>query len=258
MRGADVSGLILDYVDLTTCLFNGAHGLDSMGLGSGVDFGTTPHGLWTRRDTIAEEHLWRVYETPGLDTSPPNASRVPGDWSIQTYSASTARGSGLNPGFQQASDVASIYRQLRKAREDANDSPGAADFYYGEMEMRRSSLRERTNRRRSMFGTRVERVLLFGYWLIAGYGLRAWRPVATLLGLVLLAALGLDHGGFQAEHRGWWHSLLATLNSSTSLLHLQTDAHLTTGGQAAELLLRIAGPGLVAFALFALRARIKR
>jgi hypothetical protein len=30
-----------------------------------------------------------------------------------------------------------LYRALRKAREDAKDEPGAANFYYGEMEMRR-------------------------------------------------------------------------------------------------------------------------
>ena len=30
-----------------------------------------------------------------------------------------------------------LYRALRKGREDVKDEPGAADFYYGEMEMRR-------------------------------------------------------------------------------------------------------------------------
>jgi hypothetical protein len=33
-------------------------------------------------------------------------------------------------------DIAGLYRALRKGREDARDEPGAADFYYGEMEMR--------------------------------------------------------------------------------------------------------------------------
>jgi hypothetical protein len=33
--------------------------------------------------------------------------------------------------------LAVLYRQLRKAQEDAKNEPGAADFYYGEMEMRR-------------------------------------------------------------------------------------------------------------------------
>ena len=38
----------------------------------------------------------------------------------------------LTPGV-----IAGLYRALRKGREDAKDEPGAADFYYGEMEMRR-------------------------------------------------------------------------------------------------------------------------
>jgi hypothetical protein len=32
-----------------------------------------------------------------------------------------------------------IYRSLRKSLEDAKNEPGAADFYYGEMEARRRS-----------------------------------------------------------------------------------------------------------------------
>jgi hypothetical protein len=33
-----------------------------------------------------------------------------------------------------------VYRQLHKGREDAKNEPGAADFYYGECEMRRHAL----------------------------------------------------------------------------------------------------------------------
>jgi hypothetical protein len=33
--------------------------------------------------------------------------------------------------------IAVLYRDLRKAHEDCKDEPGASDFYYGEMEMRR-------------------------------------------------------------------------------------------------------------------------
>jgi len=34
-------------------------------------------------------------------------------------------------------DLAQIYRDFRKGREDEKNEPGAADFYYDEMEMRR-------------------------------------------------------------------------------------------------------------------------
>jgi DNA invertase Pin-like site-specific DNA recombinase len=38
---------------------------------------------------------------------------------------------------EQARAESDIYRALRKAQEDKKNEPGAADFYYGEMEMRR-------------------------------------------------------------------------------------------------------------------------
>jgi hypothetical protein len=34
-----------------------------------------------------------------------------------------------------ATRLVALYRQLRKAQEDAKNQPGAADFYYGEKEM---------------------------------------------------------------------------------------------------------------------------
>src|SRR5262249_53534382 len=50
-----------------------------------------------------------------------------------------------------------LYRQLRKALEDARDEPGPADFYYGEMEMRGAEA-----------GRRGERLLLWFYWASSG------------------------------------------------------------------------------------------
>ena len=44
--------------------------------------------------------------------------------------------------------LAAVYRELRKGREDAKDEPGAADFYYGEMEMRRHDKRAKARRER--------------------------------------------------------------------------------------------------------------
>ena len=59
-----------------------------------------------------------------------------------------ARGAG-------AGQIAGLYRALRKGREDTKDKPGAADLYYGEMEMRRHA-RPGVSRRR------VERAVLSG------------------------------------------------------------------------------------------------
>ena len=70
-----------------------------------------------------------------------------------------------------------LYRELHKGREDAKDEPGAADFYYGEMEMRRHDPGTPT----------AERLVLWAYWLLSGYALRAWRALAALVLVVILA-----------------------------------------------------------------------
>jgi hypothetical protein len=86
--------------------------------------------------------------------------------------------------------LAALYRELRKGREDAKDEPGAADFYYGEMEMRR------LDRQMTPW---PERAILWLYWLVSGYGLRGLRALAWLaivvVGLAaLLQAVGFNGG----------------------------------------------------------------
>ncbi|MFD0279743.1 hypothetical protein ACFVHB_38430 [Kitasatospora sp. NPDC127111] len=76
--------------------------------------------------------------------------------------------------------MAATYRKLRKAFEDNKDEPGAADFYYGEMEMRRH---DRTGT------SRAERGLLWAYWLVSGYGLRARRAVGWLIATMLMTVI---------------------------------------------------------------------
>ncbi|MER7693383.1 hypothetical protein [Streptomyces sp. NPDC097610] len=73
--------------------------------------------------------------------------------------------------------LAPVYRALRKAFEDSKNEPGAADFCYGEMEMRR---RDRTGT------TRAERGLMQGYWALSGYGLRASRALGCLAAAMLV------------------------------------------------------------------------
>ncbi|MFG1808275.1 hypothetical protein [Streptomyces sp. NPDC049040] len=58
--------------------------------------------------------------------------------------------------------LAAAYRALRKSYEDSSNAPGAADFYYGEMETRRADPRTPP----------AERGLLTAYWGLSGYGLR--------------------------------------------------------------------------------------
>jgi hypothetical protein len=60
-----------------------------------------------------------------------------------------------------------------KGREDSKDEPGAADFYYGEMEMRRHSTGTPPSRRPIVS-------IIWLYWLVSGYGLRASRALIAL------------------------------------------------------------------------------
>jgi hypothetical protein len=81
--------------------------------------------------------------------------------------------------------IATLYRSLRKAYEDAKNEPGAADFNYGEMEMRRLDLQTAT----------AERLLLTLYWLVSGYSLRGSRALGCLLIIVFASAAGFFFGG---------------------------------------------------------------
>ncbi len=80
---------------------------------------------------------------------------------------------------------------------DAKDEPGAADFYYGEMEMRRHG-RKRNE---------AERWLLQLYWLLSGYGLRAsralgWLTLAMMTTIVLMMGFGLPQATPKQEVTG--------------------------------------------------------
>ncbi|MFE4720627.1 pentapeptide repeat-containing protein, partial [Streptomyces sp. NPDC056728] len=125
MRGVDAAHLVLADVDLSECLFTGTVHLDQLRLEGACTFGTVPPAMhwrgwrpirFTQRRTLAEEHHWRASQ-PGA---------VPG-WNVAVYGAGRVGPLQLAP----------VYRALRKAFEDGKHEPGAADFYYGEMEMRR-------------------------------------------------------------------------------------------------------------------------
>lgn len=174
-----------------------------------------------------------------------------------------------------------LYRQLRKAFEDGKNEPGAADFYYGECEMRRH---DRT-------GTlKAERRLLWAYWLLSGYGLRAgralgWLAAAMLATIVLLMAFGLPTSSPKQEATGtvpagggtvtfvidkqdpknptgdrfttkrFDKALNVTLNS---VVFRSSGQDLTTTGTYIEMTSRILEPALLALAVLAIRGRIKR
>ena len=145
--------------------------------------------------------------------------------------------------------LARTYRALRKGREDNKDEPGAADFYYGEMEMRRQASRG------------FERVLLAAYRAVSGYGLRASRAFAALAVTIVVGGAALAaFSGFDPD-QGFGKSLLFSAESTSSLLRAPDTpdgANLNDEGHLLQLLVRLFGALFFGLALLALRGRVKR
>ncbi|MFD0008172.1 pentapeptide repeat-containing protein [Streptomyces sp. NPDC127178] len=270
LRGVDAAHLVLADVDLSECLFTGTVHLDQLQMEGTCSFRTVPPGThwrrwrlvrFTQRSTLAEEHHWRARQ----------AAAVPG-WNA------AASGTGQHVGPAQLSPV---YRALRKGFEDSKNEPGAADFYYGEMEMRRH---DRTGT------TRAERGLLHSYWLLSGYGLRAsralgWLVASMLITIVLLMGFGLPQDAPKQEATGivppgggkvtfeidkndpqnptstrfTGKRLEKSLNITfNSVVFRSSGQDLTTAGTYIEMASRVTEPILLGFAVLAVCNRVKR
>lgn len=260
LRGADASRLVLVDLDLSRCEFAGAHHLDQLRIEGRCTFIPTPGWVrltrwrlpilrYTRRQVLAEELTWRHAH----------------GW----MGARERRGGSR----LDAERLTAVYRQLRKAQEDAKNEPGAADFYYGEMEMRRHA-------RSTPAG---ERLILTLYWALSGYGLRATRALVALLIVLALGTAGLATVGFAPSQRveyhpvagatgpvayrqvsmpgarpGWAAAFEYSIDSATSLLRTPQAPPLTPAGRAIEIVIRLLGPLLLGLALLAVRNRVKR
>ena len=243
LRGVDAGKVVLSGVDLSRCRFRGAYNLDKLRIQGRCRFADTPRGVrlgwgwlpvwwWTRRQTIVEEHRWRSRRprrTEGWSSEYPTRPGGTIGWGQPTH----------------AEGLAAIYRQLRKAFEDAKDEPGAADFYYGEMEMRRLSPTT----------PRSERLVLTLYWLFSGYGLRASRALLGLVGLVAVTTWLLTTRGFVAPGTGVEEALRSALNA---VVFRTSTESLTTTGAYTEMVARLFGPILLALAVLSVRNRVKR
>jgi hypothetical protein len=153
----------------------------------------------------------------------------------------------------EPSELTGIYRRLRKGREDAKNEPGAADFYYGECEMRRHDYHL----------SATERAILTMYWLISGYGLRSLRALGWLAALLLVAGFLLWQVGFpESIDPPLWASVLyaaqSVISMDSKLNGFGRDVTLTGPGEAIRLTMRLAGPVLLGLALLAVRNRVKR
>ncbi|WP_225799038.1 pentapeptide repeat-containing protein [Streptomyces sp. NK15101] len=259
VKGVDAAHLVLADVDLTGCLFVGAVHLDQLRLEGRCLLSPPPAGpRWIRRRTLAEEHHWRATRYgDGWTSAPPG---------VETH----------GPGV-----LAPVYRQLRKALEDGRNEPGAADFYYGEMEMRRHDAA----------ASRGERALLRLYWGLSGYGLRAVRALAWLV-LAMTATVfammlwGLPRADPDPVSAGTIDGRRVNLTTrkptpvnpegpyakrlsaerfeksvrvvTNSVIFRASGQDLTTTGTYVEMTARLVEPALLGLAVLAVRSRVKR
>ncbi|MYY08633.1 hypothetical protein GT204_06865 [Streptomyces sp. SID4919] len=266
LHGVDAAHLVLADLDLTRCLFTGTIHLDQIRLEGDCAFATVPQRRrlrpwrFTQRRTLAEEHHWR--------------SRRPHpapDWH-QAPATTTRTG---------PAQLAPVYRALRKAFEDSKNEPDAADFYFGEMEMRRHDGAR----------PRAERTLLTAYWALSGYGLRAARAALWLVAAMTATLFSMMLWGLPADH---WkpettavisggqvrlpaekpdpvnpgnalHERLTTQRFEKSLrvvvnsvIFRSSGQDLTTAGTYAEMTSRLTEPVLLGLAVLAVRGRVKR
>lgn len=216
LDGARVGRLTLQSLDISECSFANLHRLDDVLISGRGQLALAPGAVrgTYRREILADE--------VALKAGPSNERP------------------------QRATAIADTYRAMRKAREASHDYPGAADFYYGEMEMRRTAA-----------DNRVERAILTLYWLFSGYGMRAGRATVSYAAAVLLLSVGFQAVGF-VRPPGFWQTVAWTLTASISLTRSTEAIDLSTAGMYLNVVARLLGPALIGLAVLSLRSHVRR
>jgi uncharacterized protein YjbI with pentapeptide repeats len=239
LRWSDVGNLLLSGVDLKDCLFDGAHNLDRLRMENRTSLRRPPPMAWQRRwrfvpvafhwsqrEILYEEDIWR-------------ATNQSDRWTDLPHDA---------PPALAAKDVAAIYRSLRKGREDNKDAPGASDFYYGEMEMRRLDTSS----------SRTDRFVLFLYWLLSGYALRASRAFAAFVIFTGISTLLFYYFGF-SHSVSVQRAVAVGIQNTTNILGLQRDVLINNGwGLVLYALQHLIGTLLIGLTVVSFRGRLQR
>jgi uncharacterized protein YjbI with pentapeptide repeats len=240
LRGASVEHVAIQDADLSSCLFDGAYNLDELRIAPSCRFAAPPDAVgFAHRQTIAEENLWRAH-------GPPRHRLGGASWEVPAFPESLG-GRVPSPQTLEPADVALLYRALRKSTEDRKDQPGAADFYYGEMEMRRHGARR----------TSGEALLLSLFWASSGYALRASRAIVGVALICVVFALGFTAFGF-AVQRNLGDALIYSFGASARVATKFDHVPLTAGGSILAIVLGIVGPLLFGLALLSVRGRVQR
>lgn len=237
---ADLSNLTLSGISLKRCRFTKSHNLERIRIDDDGGFDSTPAGwhfsrkfpyvsYWSNRRVISEECEWR--RQGRWQQAWPRADR------------------GQMAAAADGESIAHAYRSLRRSYEESRNEPKSAEFYYGEMEMRKNS--------RSV--SKSERCIIWLYWAISGYGLRASRAFIALLLLILSTTWLAHYKGFSGPVPSFGRVFLYYVEG---MLSIRGDGlpvgHMNGLGGSLRVLLKIAGPILLGLGLLAIRNRVKR
>lgn len=236
LQDADTGLMSFAHVDMSCCVFYGAHDLGKIVIEPTVKFSTTPSWWHSKRHCVADEFAWRL-QAGGFFSK---------RWILGQPCIADDQGQPITLPTLHASQVAAVYRDLRRSFEAAANEPGAADFYYGEMEMRRRSREARL----------AERMIIWLYWIVSGYSLRASRAFIWLLALITGGAAVMVMKGFAEGPATYLNGLMFSIRAA--LPGIENTSKLTTTGEIVEIVMTLLGPVLFALALLALRGRVKR
>lgn len=241
LLNSDIGAMSLSRVNLSRCSFHGTHGLGTVDIEATCTFRRSP--WWAgRRRFIADEYAWRKgaggFHSFGWDLDGTHVGTA-----LPKPTRGTPEPVLLAP--LNTSQVSSVYRELRRSLESKSDMPGAADFYFGEMEMRRWG------------GSRsyLERLLVWSYWLLCGYGLRPARALGTWVLMVVGGAICLYKFGLSTSP-SVSQALLVALRAS--IPGFVSTPGLTQEGQWIETILRVLGTLLIALFLLSVRSLVMR
>jgi hypothetical protein len=138
-------------------------------------------------------------------------------WEAEAREGRPCSGSGTEATRFHTSSLAARTRDHRRRN---SVHPSAADFYYGECEMRRHDPDT----------PMAERLVLWAYWLLSGYALRAWRALAALAMVVVLAGVMLAFWGFPDAALGFRPT---AVDPGGALVYEQQPADPAAGHRAA-------------------------
>jgi uncharacterized protein YjbI with pentapeptide repeats len=242
VSNSDLKNITFSKLDMSRCVFYSARNVDQVQIESTVDFAYSrrPYG---RRQCIADEFAWRLQQGGALSWR----------WSLRGLSEGKllSASSGLTAEIflprLEPEQVAGVYRGIRRSFEAKSNQPGASDFYFGEMEMRKHSQQSSLS----------DKSIIWIYWLTCGYGLRASRAFLLLALLILACAIVFSAHGFSGSEK-YEFSEYVIFSIKVAIPGMNDPKELVGNSRYLEIILAVLGPVLFALGALALRGRVKR